>query len=335
MMLILISLALGMVSCSKDNTITQVGHVTDEQALKTQVAQNDTAITQFSGSDEVSIDDDGMKNPEYEATAGIMADDVKLGKVSADSIYPVRWGRHLDWRHIVRDFHVVIDGDTAWVTITKSIPGDFRVGWGIRRPDTTIVDTVIHKPFTEVVKRIVRFKRVAHTDDPFKNWQPVAITMVDGKTENVNKFTIVSLELSDSQNPPFDATYTDPLNTWFALSLRHTTMPVFPVDDTVKVRVIITSSDSSAEIMHLRHGIGAGRLERRRSLMHLVSTTGGPGNYTRIYERSFRTRLPNWKWAVLAARFNVVVDVISRGSVYDMAAPFSNEFWGAPYIVIR
>jgi hypothetical protein len=67
---------------------------------------------------------------------------------------------------------------------------------------------------------------------------------------------------------------------------------------------------------------------RRRALMPLVSETGG----TRVYERTFVTSLPPF---VLAMRFNAMVDVISRGTIYDMSAPFMNEYWGAPYIVSR
>ena len=110
-------------------------------------------------------------------------------------------------------------------------------------------------------------------------------------------------------------------------------MPVFPAGDTIKVRLTITSSSPNAEIVHLRHGIGGGHLERRRALMRLVSTTAGSGGYVRVYEKSFRTGLPSW--AILAARFNLIADVISWGSIYDMSAPFSNEFWGAPYAVVR
>jgi hypothetical protein len=250
---------------------------------------------------------------------------------TADSLYPVRWGRHLDWRNITRDYHIEMQGDTvAIVTITKTIPGDFRVAIGFRTPDTVAVDTVWHKPFTETVQRIIRFVRIAHSDNPYKNWRPAAMTMVRGKTGGSSPFSITSFEIRDARIP-FDQTYTDPLATWFTLGFLHTTVPLFPQGDSLTVLVTVASSDSSAEIVHLRHGIGGGRDARGRALMRLVSTSGTPGNYVRVYGRTFRTGLP--AWAFLAARFNIVADVFSRASIYSGSAPFSNEYWGAPYIV--
>src|SRR5882724_8804086 len=96
------------------------------------------------------------------------------------------------------------------------------------------------------------------------------------------------------------------------------------------VRVTVSSSDGSAEIVHLLHGIAGGWPDRHRLQMTLISTTGGPGAYTRVFGSRFVARLP--VWAAFAARFNAVVDVVSRGSIYSMSDPFTNEFWGLPYI---
>lgn len=326
-------LSLWQLGCSSSSTSPTQTPMTDQTALQTQVATSDS-VADFAASDEASIDDNGMQNDEYDGIASMPPALAGLSKVTADSIYPVRWGRVIFWNQIVRNYTIVIVGDTvATVTIKKSIPGQFLVGLGTRTPDTVIVDTIIKKPFTEDVQRLVRFKRVAHTTDPFRNWVPVALTLVQGKTDTVNnKFSIVSLEISENAIP-FNQTITDPLNTWFRLGIYHTTMPVFPIGDSVDIRVTITSSDSLAEMVYLHHGIAGSHLERRRVRMPLVATSGPPGNRTRVYDRMIHVGLPTW--AILAARFNATVDVFSHGSVYDNAAPFSNEFWGLPYIVVR
>jgi hypothetical protein len=306
---VIVGAAVLMVGCSKNSEVTQVGAMMDQEALQQQVAQLDTA--EFA----------------------TMPMTLFPSHTNADSIYPVRWGRRIDWKSVVRNYQVLIDGDTiAYVTITKTIPGRFLVAWGTRLMGMVTIDTVISKPFSESVVRKVEFRRTARNRNPLVNWVPVAITMVDGKTPGVNAFTIDSLEISDSQMP-FNRTITDPLTTWFQLGLLHGRLPIFPTRDSVYLRLTITSTDTSNEMVFLRHGIGGGHLEHRRAKMNLVSSTYSSGVYTRVYDGWFRTGLP--VWALLAERFNATVDVVSRGSIYSMDAPFSNEYWGAPYIVSR
>ncbi len=67
--------------------------------------------------------------------------------------------------------------------------------------------------------------------------------------------------------------------------------------------------------------------------MNLVSVSGTTGNYTRVYSRTLTTHFP--PWGLLEERFNVMVDVLSYGTIYDNNAPYSNEIWGAPYVTLR
>jgi hypothetical protein len=331
-------LLFGLIGCTKDNGVIPPVTLTDQQALQAEVVNADS-VAAFSSSDETTIDDNGMRNPEYDGFAKLdPAELTHLGTIFGDTITPVRWGRRIFWNQVTRHYDVVISpGDSsALVTINKVLPGEFWIGVGIRTLDTVIVDSIIKKPFTEVVTRKVRFIRVARTDNPLRNWVPVAITMVLGHTrpDSLKNFSITSLELEHIGH--FDTTYTDPLNTWFRLGLFRGSIPRFRLGDSVRVRVTVNSSDDSAEIAHLRYGIAGDGAERRRTVMHLVSTSGGPGNYTRVYQRVFVARLTTLLPAgILAARFNAVVDVMSWSSIYVSDAPFTNEFWGTPYIVVR
>jgi outer membrane murein-binding lipoprotein Lpp len=331
-LLFMVVCAIGFAGCSNDAAVTQVGSVTDEQVLKSQVLTIDS-VDAFSVSDQATIDDGGLRPDEYESVSMAMDNpSAGLGGVSIDSLYPVRWGRHIT--NIARTINAVIQGDTlATVTITKTITGEFWIGLGTRTPDTTVVDTVIKKPFVNDVNRKVLFRRIARTGNPFRNWMPIAVTMVEGKTRGSASFSIASMEISDNIRH-YDSTFTNPLSTWFRLGLFHGSVPVFPVRDSIKVRVTITSSDTSNEIVHIRHGISGDRNhpEFRRLRVRPLSVSGSAGNYTRVYERTFVTHLPPRN---LAGRFNIMVDVLSRGSIYDTATPYSNEFWGIPYIVVR
>jgi hypothetical protein len=291
----------------------------------------DDSVAVFIASDEATIDDGGMRPDDYESLLPASGAPAAAGLhgLLADSLIPLRWGRHITG--VTRTSEATIIGDSiANVLLTKTITGEFRVGYGTRTPDTTIVDTVVDKPFTNVVQRKVTFRRIARHEDKFRNWIPVAVTMVLGKTQGGNPFSIVSMEVDETR---FDRhlSFTDPLNTWFVLGFRHGTVPVVPAPDTITVRVTVLGADTAGEIVHLRHGVGGGEhREFRRSRMRLVSSTGSAGAYTRVYERQFVARRPAWE----IGRFNLVVDVLSRGSIFDMAAPYANEFWGMPYVVI-
>ncbi len=327
-----VALALVLASCSKESTTEPTAQVqTDAQAVQYMV-ENVDSVAAFSASEDYSIDDEGMQNAEYDILAKYGMPPVSVGGLASDSTHPLRWGRHIFWNQIVRDYHVVMSGDTlAYVGVTKTIPGEFWIGWGLRTGDSVVIDTVVKKSFTEQSRKNIVFRRIGRNEDRLKNWVPVAITMVDGKSQGTNSFAIASLEVSETAHN-FDTTVTDPLSTWFRLGLFHGSVPILPVHDTVTVRITVTSSDDSAEVVYLRHGIGWDGLERRRGALELISSTGGPGNYTRVYARTFVTAL---RPAVLAERFSALVDVFSRSTIFDKSAPFSNEFWGIPYIVAR
>ena len=332
--ILIISAAIWMLlilsGCSEKESTVQ-STTTDEQALKLAVTEIDS-VADFSASDEISIDDDGMNNPEFDGISGGMMTNVRYDSSITDSIYPVRWGRHIFWQNIVRHYDVTIQGDTlAFVLITKTIPGEFIVAWGTRTIDTVIIQDTVKKSFTETVQRKVIFKRVARTDNPQRNWIPIAITIVQGKTNDVNNFAIASLEVSVPARS-YDTTFVDPLNHWFRLGLFRGSVQKCVAGDSAIVKLTITSTDSAPEMVYIRHGIGKGRMERRRTAMTLESTTGTAGNYVRVYSKSIRTRLPV---GVLAARYNMIADVISNGTIYSTTLPFSNEFWGVPYIVVR
>ena len=321
-----------LIGCTKDNSVNSPSQTPDEQALTQQVMTVDS-VSDYSSSDETTIDDNGLRDPDYEGLAKEANIDLTSRRtVFGDTLYPIRWGRHIRWNAIVRDYHVVMLGDTgAIVTIVKTIPGEFWIGLGYRAHDTIVIDTIIRKPFTETLTRKVQFKRIAHTDNPFRNWLPVAITPVHGNTQGTASFTISSIEVLDTQ-AGYDATLTDPENSWFRLGWRRGTIPIFGVGDSVTVRLTIASSNDSNEVVVLRHGITGISLTRGRAGMRLVSVTGSSGNYTRVYEKTFRANLP---WNIFAARFNLVVDVTSHSSIFVNEAPYVNEFWGIPYIIAR
>lgn len=317
-LLLFIGAVVGLVlaGCTESEGPTN-GFDSDQAYLEYAVANADS-IAAYSEGERYALDDDGAKPMEY--TEG-------FGKVG-DAMYPIiplRWGRHV--MSVNRTVSVDIQGDTvAIATIERTIAGELII---LAIKDSGgVVDTVlVTKPFSNTVTRKVRFVRVARTDFLRLNWRPVAITLVDGRSPT-NDFNIAELRFIIRRRNPImrdTITVTDPLNTWLRFGRMYVEIPYIRLVDSVQVQVTVASQNDSAEFVALRWGVGWGDGRRHRARMPLVSTSGGAGAYTRIYERTF-ARHTHY------GRFNAVIDAFSYDTFYDDAAAYSNKFWGIPYI---
>jgi hypothetical protein len=326
-LLFCISLSLFAAGGCTNNDGTPAPAPTDADALKAAVTQSDS-IAEFSSSDEVTIDDNGVQEPDFDVLTGSAFPRISSARTVADTVYPVRWGRRIFWNNIVRDYQVTILSDTfATVLVTKIIPGEFLVGWGTRSGEIVTIEDTVRKAFVDTVRRNVMFKRIAKTDNPGLNWTPIAVSMVRGVSGGSNGFSIYSMEITDILRGDDTMVYI-PLGSWYLLGLPGVAVPVYPIGDSIQVRLTIQSDNPSPELVYLRHGISGTFAERRRVRMNLDRTLAG----LRYYSKGFRTNIPR---GILAARCNIIADVLSNRSVNSMTAPFANEFWGAPYIVIR
>lgn len=307
--------AVMLVSCSKDEG-TSPTVLTDEQAIRQQITTSDSLADIFA-SEEATIDD--QEDMEWDV----------YGKITTP-IKPFRWGRKVE--SVNRSVDVVIIGDSvAIASIVKTISGKFLIRASYS--DTAaFADTTIYKPFSERTERRLRFVRVGRSENRERNWKPVAITLVQGdaQPDSNNKFTILSMEIV---TPLRTDTITNPLDTWLRFGGLRDRVPIFVERDSVKVRVTILSSDTAREISVLRFGAMRSDPRPRRGRMELVSETEvSAGTYVRVYEKTFYPRLP---MGHAVGHFHAVVDVHSRGTLFDDSAPVSNRFWGLPYIAAR
>jgi hypothetical protein len=324
LLIVLFAAAIVFFGCSKDNA-TGPTITTDEAALQSQVVHSDS-LADFMSSQESSFDDGSApQDPEY-------------GISKPSTLVPVvRYGRHVFWNLATRKYATVKEGDTAAVvTVTTTVPGELLLGVGSGTGGSVSIDSIIRKPFTETLTRKIRSRKIARTSDPAVNWLPVSMTLVQGKSanESPSSFHIVSLEFTASA----DTTITDPLNSWFRFGrpLR-SGIPYVKVGDTVTVRVTVESTNDSAEVVNLRHGIDGIELVRGRVMMSLEPSAPPVGGvYTRVYRKQFIAR--NFAMGhplIFIARFSAGVDAFSYNTLHDDSAPFENEFWGFPYITIK
>ncbi len=303
-----------LISCNKDTIVDP--SKSELEFLKQQVITNEE-VSDYLASEDVMLDDVSERDFNY--------DDFGLMKITTP-ITPLRWGRKIE--NIDRNVTVVQLNDTISVaTIVKTITGKFIIK-GIK-DSAGVLDTVkVIKPFVLTTTRKVRFLKIDNNRDPRRNWKPLAITLVEGKT-SVNDFGVAQLEVITSID---SLTITDPLSYWMRFAPGRGGVSLLRPGDSVFVRLTIASQNEKPEYVLLRHSVDHKFVNRNRIRMELVNTTGSSGNYTRIYEKKFKARLP---MGFALGRYNAIVDVMSYDSINDDEAPFMNAFWGMPFLVKR
>ena len=303
------ALLVAFVGCSKDNSITPLPS-SDTQAIQSMVTSVDS-VSQFTQSDESVIGDQ---------------DETTWAKAGADAVMtPInifKWGRRVTT--IDRSVTVTYIGDTTAVAwLSRTVSGNIVIAASYS--DTAqYPDTLIRKPFREQLDRKIIFSRIAHNDDHLKNWIPVALSLDAAETipDSLNAFSIEKLEVTTTTDT---LTITDPLNTWLKLGNHHGCIPVVMKDDSVLVRLTLTSTDDSSESVALRW---TGDVRTNRLRMKLVSSTAVSGGYERVYQLKIRAFLPLGR---ALGRYNVVADVNSWGTLNDDNLRVSNKMWGFPY----
>ncbi len=313
---------LAAVGCRKDEGPDALP--TDEDAIKSALTSPnplDTAAN-FSNSEEYTIDDGGLQDIEYSEGSRFPNN----GKV-AYPINPLRWGRQV--QSVSKSVSVDrLQGDSlAVATITKIVAGTLHIL--ARRDSGGVIDTNHYtKAFVDTARRKVLFARIRRTVDPRLNWRPIAISLVEGHSPTDN-FRIDSVEV---MTPRDTVVVTDPLSTWIRLGFfagGRRMMLIWPADS-VRIRVTITSQDTSQdgsarEFVVLHWGISRFNGHRHRAPIWFSSQSGGPGSWTRIYERTFYPH-PH------SGLFNAVIDALSYKTLADDGPEYSNKFWGKPYI---
>ena len=313
-----------LAGCTDENSIVDPlnqppAGVNDEQSAMKYYAANE----EFSSNTEQTMNDGEMYPADYET----------IGKVSAD-ITPLRFGRFI--RSITRTVEVTIEpGDTfAVAVVTKDIYGVFKIR-GINGDDDTVT---VEKEFHDRAMRKVVFKRLARDPDTYwRNWIPVASTIVVGGTvEPNNNIEIVKSELFLPNGDTI--VVTDPLQHFLryrwerllgaiGMILGHDRPPVPELlrGQQLTMRVTVRSASPDTDLVALRFGCNAFRKHRAR--MHLVSEQdNGDGTWTRAYEKM---------WTVPENRgfFHVAIDAATHGTIFDDTEPYSVSWWGVPYRV--
>lgn|GEM_PF-1541455 len=278
-----------------------------------------------------------LGDPLFSSDAGMLDDgdatvsSSMLGKTTAP-IIPKSWGRRVLKANVDTKFERLTDS-TALATVTTTIEGEVIILVKTQPRDT--VKKVV-KPFTDVTVRKVKFIRQAHTSDTSRGWKPVEVSAMKAGTVD-SEVTMKQVHVTIGAN---SYTITDPtdfflkLNNAGSKSGGRPDLPHIGANEEVKVRVTIISASSDTDwvslhrpiaVMSHDRGHGFGRVKAAHTRMKLVAQTSVGSAYERVFEES-------WKGQV-GGRHTLMVEALTKGSIYDDTARFSSQLWGVPYVV--
>ncbi|HEC77528.1 MAG TPA: hypothetical protein ENI34_00110 [candidate division WOR-3 bacterium] len=235
-------------------------------------------------------------------------------QILADTLGWVRWVRWIE-RPVTREFDIVVNGDSADVTVTAYFQGN-PPGYGF---------FVVNDPLNPVYQRaisdsVIRKVKLYRGDDD--KWHIASLTVADIYTVNTNNpVTITEIRAQvASRNYEFVVNSAD---TYF----EKDELPIFYPSDTVEVTVTCSAqNDSTWAFLH--HGTG-----HRPGIGHHIRQP--------FYRENTTTFTRTWIIAddsvvTTPAVRHSAVDVLGWETLFgDSTATYYSRAWCLPYIIME
>jgi hypothetical protein len=244
-----------------------------------------------------------------------------------DSLY--KWGRRITG--VNRNYNITNEGDSLKdVIITTTFSGNFNIiGYKGGLKDTTI------KPYTEVLKRKVVFKRVAHSEFPRRNWRLYKVSILDGETTlpqaGSSKVQITKVEIYKNNSGTASYVFNGPdfNNTEFTTMLfGGAGIPQIDRNDIVKVKIYTTSQLSITDYVAFHWAKNTFGFHR---ISFTLESETGSGPYYRIYTKDF-----NIYGSHRIGAFNAYFSANTHESLYDDDVnKFASDLVGIPFKVTK
>ena len=268
-------------------------------------------------------DDDLMFNEAYDLDNGGAVGGG--GDTPIDSL--IRWGRRVTGVNV--SVTITSEGDSLKIaSITRTINGEFIIVGIVLGVEKTII-----KPYTEVLKRNVIFKRINNSPRPRFNWKLYKVSMVDGETTSpqvgseyvqINKVEVyIDNVLTHTFNGP-DFTQ----NVFTTKRFNGTGIPQVHRGDQVRIKVYTFSKQSEQDIVAWHWARNTFGFHREPFVM--TSQIPNGQYWDRTYEKTFNI-YGDHRHGI----FNGFISASTRKSLYDDSpAEFASDLVGTPYRVL-
>lgn len=172
----------------------------------------------------------------------------------AKDIYPLKIGQNLKMVDSSLDFQV--NADTAYGYLTQKFEGNLLIAASYRQPDSTNkvkVDTLIHKPYSTTVTRVIKYVKVGDTGNQQSDWRVIAVSLAAGGTNTTN-INIKKITVTFSDGRVYETSSPNEFFLTMVRGSRHQ-FPLYDKHGSATVRVEITSAYQDEDILTLTHGM--------------------------------------------------------------------------------
>lgn len=223
----------GLYGCDRTNPL-ESGSQSLSSALQT-ITANDPAVQSF--------------EPNYNETAAMSI----VGGL-AKEIYPVKVGQNLKMVDSKLDFQQ--QADTAYGYLTQKFEGELLIAASYQQSPTgkpVKVDTLIHKPYSTTVTRVIKYVKVGNTGNQLNDWRVIAVSLASGGTNSAN-IDIKKITVTFADGKVYETTSP---NDFFLTMVQgsHHQFPLYGKQSLATVRVEIASAYKDEDVLTLTHGM--------------------------------------------------------------------------------
>jgi len=290
--------------CQDEMTVEpgDTGEPTTDQGALEKLVEQDSSLSSF----EANYNEDGLLD--------------YLGKTD-EEIFPFRvWHK---MRLVSKNLNIDFQDSLAFGTLTKTFEGVLFIAASYD-PHATEPDTVIEKPFTSVITRNLIFKKIAHTDHPFRNWRLVAISLPEGGTQSPNiDITKLTVFLPDGDTIVIESPNEYFLRRWDRWWRQ---IPIIKCSESVLLRVELFSAYEEEDFVTLTYGADRRGDHRAKKLFELISSIPRDNGFDKVYEQTFTTHQ-------FPGHYHAIINAMPRQVIFDDSTPVEAEAWGIPYFV--
>lgn len=228
----------------------------------------------------------------------------------------IQWGRVL--RHVAQtvNFHQS-ERDVVEASLVSTLEGALKISapYHLSRRKR---HAVLFKPFRETYVQKVLFRRISNSSDPEKSWKLVAVSVGMGGTEKSDvEIDLLRLRGMDEIGYQIQS----PLLQMYSLNGTGQAAPLLATERQAEVEVRIRSQEMEQNMVVLRSAVGDDEVIRTQ-LQYLADRPEGAGYFQTYCGRCTTGNEPKLQ--------SLVVESVSRSSLFDTGAPVQTSYWVFP-----
>jgi len=228
-------LILGLYGCDKSGPTESAFQSNSINSALQTITANDPAVQSF--------------EPNYNETTVMSV----VGGL-AKEIYPVKVGQNLKMVDSKLDFQV--NADSAYGYLTQKFEGELLIAASYQQSSAgnpVKVDTLIRKPYSTTVTRVIKYVKIGNTGDQLNDWRVIAVSLISGGTNTTN-IEIKKITVTFSDGKVYETTSP---NDFFLTMVQgaHHQFPMYNKQSSANVRIEIVSAYKDEDILTLTHGM--------------------------------------------------------------------------------